>query len=62
MGKNTFLAPLPQKGTSSDTPVSGVKKQDEPSPITIKNILNYSKSLRLHKRTKGNDFIEYIAN
>lgn len=62
MEKNTFLAPLPPKGNSPDTSMAKVNKPDGPSPLTIKNILNYSKALRVHKRAKGDDFVEYIVN
>jgi hypothetical protein len=62
MEKNTFLVPVPPKGSSTDTPLPQVKKPEEPSLLTIQNILNYSKALKVHKRPKGYDFIEYLAN
>jgi hypothetical protein len=62
MGKNTFLAPVPPKGSSTDTTVPQVIKTAEPSIQTIQNILNYSRALKVHKRSKGKDFIEYLAN
>jgi len=62
MEKNTFLVPVPPKGSSSNTSVPQVIRQEEPSLQTIQNILNYSKALKVHKRPKGKDFIEYLAN
>jgi hypothetical protein len=62
MEKNTFLALISSKGSSSDTAVPQMIKKIEPSSETIQNILNYSKALKVHKRSKGKDFIEYLAN
>ncbi|HXB13494.1 MAG TPA: hypothetical protein VNZ45_16015 [Bacteroidia bacterium] len=62
MEKNTFLASVPPKGSSTDTTVPQIIKEALPSLQTIQNILNYSKALKVHKRSKGKDFIEYLAN
>jgi hypothetical protein len=62
MEKNTFLVPIPSKGNSNDTPLPQVNKVEVPSLQTIQNILNYSKALKVHKRPKAYDFIEYLAN
>lgn len=61
MEKNTSLVLLPGKGKTSNTPVSKVKAEEEPSQLAINNILNYSRALKVEKRKSGDD-VEYIAN
>jgi hypothetical protein len=62
MRKSTTLALLPGSGKPSKASLPKVKEQDGPSELTIQNILNYSKALRVSKPIKGKEFIEYIAN
>jgi hypothetical protein len=62
MEKNTSLVIL----SNSATPVNafGVNEKNEvtPSEQTLKNILNYSKVLRVEQCMGGDLFIEYTAN
>ncbi len=61
MGKNTHWLLLPQ-GSSKTSSLKARKEKDCPSELTIRNILNYSKALKISKGLKGVDFIEYLSN
>lgn len=61
MGKITSLVLLPGSGKTSGTSMPKIKAADEPSELVIKNILNYSRALKVEKTSKGKA-VEYIAN
>ena len=62
MEKNTSLVLLPKKGKSPDTYARKMTAKEGPSQQVLNNILNYSRALKVEKRPKGNDFVEYIIN
>jgi hypothetical protein len=61
MEKNTNTVLLSSKVISAPTPTQ-VKEKKEPSALVIKNILNYSKTLKIEQCKDGKTFVEYITN
>jgi hypothetical protein len=62
MEKNTSLVLLSDSGISINTPHFEKKDEVTPSEQTIKNILNFSKALKVEQCKDGEIFVEYTAN
>jgi hypothetical protein len=62
MGKNTHHITLSNMDVIFDNRAPQVTDEAEPSRLTIENILNYSKALKVEQCNDGKNFIEYISN
>jgi hypothetical protein len=64
--KTNTLAPCPLTSLNIPNPESYLfsreRKDEKPSEEIIRNILNYSKALRIQPFSKCKGFLEYIAN